>query len=387
MTSKSNGSGKCLDTRDVRVERISYEELVGLTQEWQTLLDLASRDNIFLSPAWVTSWWDAWGRNQPGFEPYILVVRCGPGRVVGIAPLYLSVDKIRAPLSSRRLQFIGTNFRKQGVTRTEYVDFLVDPQYHREIVDALITYIADNCRFDEFVLSDIRLDCATFTHLPHVAETRGWRIRHADADQGVTISLDGSFKSFLANLGKNSRLRLYNRRTILESIADFRIAEYSADQLHTGFAELRRLFRTRWQIDIFTSAQLQFQSTLIERLPNVDSLKLTGLHLDGKCYSILYNIRFGGTEFNFLSGFSESLHPKLSLGMLHLGYSIEQAYTDGMRYFDLLLGRGRRSHYKKNFHGQDVNVETIQLIANPLLGLTYSGYDTIMNLLRKKGDR
>jgi CelD/BcsL family acetyltransferase involved in cellulose biosynthesis len=170
-------------------------------------------------------------------------------------------------------------------------------------------------------------------------------------------------------------------------MGDFQIVDYQVNQVHDGLAELNRLFRMRWKHEIFSKPQLHFQTMLVNQLPDSAKLKLTALQLNGECVSVLYDIRYGDTEFNFLSGYAESLHPRLSLGMLHIGYAIEQAYADGIKHFDLLLGKGRQSRYKGYFRGVDVSAETLQLIRNPLLGATYRGYDTIMNMVRKEANK
>ena len=53
--------------------------------------------------------------------------------------------------------------------------------------------------------------------------------------------------------------------------------------------------------------------------------------------SVLYDIQAGGRVYNLQAGYEESFHHKLSLGTLHLGYAIEQAFqVSSISRYDLL---------------------------------------------------
>ena len=108
-----------------------------------------------MSPAWLGSWWDSWGKKQDNREAIILIVRDCSDRLVGIAPLYSSLDRTRGFKKIRRIQFIGSNFRKSGVTRTEYIDFVLDSECRDHCLDLLLCHLFDQFRFDEFLISDI----------------------------------------------------------------------------------------------------------------------------------------------------------------------------------------------------------------------------------------
>lgn len=363
------------DLSELRVSRLSPEQGFGDVAEWQALLDEWCPDRLFLTPAWATSWWDTWGRHQPDYELCVLQVREQSERLVGIAPLYLSNDRLRAGVHCRRLQFVGTHFGKMGITRTEYVDFPAHPEKQAQTLIAVLEFVADELAFDEFVLTDIRRDTPTRTQLSAFAASRGWRERPSNTDQGMRIELAGDYAGYLARLGRNTRLRLHNRRKVLESLGDVAFFRYTKDRFDSAFNDMDRLFRRRWSKPICSKSQLDFHRCMAERLPDNGNMQLTGLSVDGCIVSVQYGIRLAQTEYNLLSGFHGNLHPKLSVGMLHFGYSIEQAYRDGLRCYDLLLGPGRSTRYKRYLAGQTVEAETVQFIRRPLLKAAYSVYD------------
>ena len=365
------------DLSALTVSRLSPEQGFGDVAEWQALLDAWCPDRLFLAPAWATGWWDTWGRHQPDYELCVLQVRERSDRLVGIAPLYLSNDRLRAGVHCRRLQFLGTHFGKTGITRTEYVDFPAYPEKRAQILAAVLEFVAGELAFDEFVLTDIRRDTPARTQLSAFAASRGWWERPSNVDQGMRIDLAGDYTSYLAGLGRNTRLRLHNRRKVLESLGDVAFFRYAKDRFDSAFGDMDRLFRRRWGKPVCNPSQLDFHRLMAERLPGNGNVQLTGISVDGRVVSVQYGIRLARTEYNLLSGFHDGLHPKLSVGMLHFGYSIEQAYRDGLRYYDLLLGPGRSTRYKRYLAGQTVEAETVQFIRRPLLKAAYSAYDRL----------
>jgi len=377
MTLKKEDILRKIDQSDFAVQSVTIDALFGIADEWQELLSRSAVDPLFMSPAWLSSWWDSWGKKRDNVEAIILLVRDASDRLVGIAPLYSSLDRTRGFKKVRRIQFIGSNFRKSGVTRTEYIDFILDPKCRDHCLKLLLDYLFDQFQFDEFVIADVRHSSLTNRAIDQFARDRSLYVRRVDHDTGTRLLLEGDFQSYLSKLGKNTRLRLFNRRKILTSLGRIEIIKYESSDIVQGFDNLNRLFEKRWGHPIFSDSQLDFQTMLVDRLQPHARPQMTGIILDGNCISVLFNIRAYNVEYNFLSGFQADLHPKLSLGMLHFGYAIEQAYVDDIREFDFLLGPGKKSNYKSHFGGQTIQAHTVQIVRNPVLRVMYQIHDFI----------
>ena len=69
------------------VKRLSIDELFNMEEEWQSLLRHSDADQLFLGPAWLSSWWDSWGKKQDNVEALILTVRNSSNELVGMATL------------------------------------------------------------------------------------------------------------------------------------------------------------------------------------------------------------------------------------------------------------------------------------------------------------
>jgi CelD/BcsL family acetyltransferase involved in cellulose biosynthesis len=359
------------------VDQLGEDAFSSMGSEWRDLLERSGADQMFLGTAWLGSWWDSWGKQQPAADIVLLAVRDESGRLMGLAPLYSTTEKFLSLLRIRRMQFLGTNFRRAGITRTEYVDFIVDNDHKDTALRLLLDHIFNKIDFDEFVIVDNRLDSPSRELLLRTAAESSCLIRHTDEDAGTRISLEQDFETYLASLGKNTRLRLFNRRKVLQSLGELNVKVFSHTEFDDGFRILSELFSKRWGQPIFTAEQERFQRQLLDQLHDSCSPQMSGIFLDGECISVLYDIRVANTQYNFLSGFSTDVHPKISLGMLHFGYAIEQAYKDGVEYYDLLLGQGQRTAYKQNFAGEEVFADTIQIVRHPLMKLVHRAHNAL----------
>ncbi len=356
------------------VTRIQFTELAGIQDEWLALLERSDANPWFLSPFWLSTWWTTWGSKQADAEDIVLIARDEQGGLVGLAPLYRITDAVRGRVRANRIQFIGANFRRAGITRTEYLDFVLDQENRDAVLKALLDHLFGKFDFDELCLSDMRLDSPSRPIILATGERSGALIRYADHDSSTVLTLDGTFEDYLATLGKNTRLRVFNRRKVLEKEGEVRLRSFSRDELLEGFDILSRLFESRWGSPIFTPEQLEFQTSLVAAMPETAELALTTVVLDSEPVSAVYDIRYGGVEYNFLQGFKADVHPKVSMGMLHFGYAIERAYASGIRRFDFLLGKGKSSDYKEHFKGETVQTNTVQVVRKPILKLLYRLY-------------
>src|SRR5262249_39385405 len=100
------------------------DELRGLRGEWDKLLHEAESASIFQTWEWVTTWYEHFGSER---EIFVLTVRDGQGRLVGLAPFSLS-----RRWGGRVLHLVGVNN-----TLTEYVDATLHPDSADSAVEAI----------------------------------------------------------------------------------------------------------------------------------------------------------------------------------------------------------------------------------------------------------
>nr|WP_301289622.1 GNAT family N-acetyltransferase [Natronocella acetinitrilica] len=202
-------------------------------------------------------------------------------------------------------------------------------------------------------------------------------------EQGVVVTVDGEFTQWLQALGPNTRLKVYNRRNYLEQTG--RHAVYREESNAGQALELLNHFHMqRWGKPAFEGASLRFHQRLLERLGGTGKAHCTVLEVDGQAESLLYDVIAGSCAYNLQAGFNEQFDSKVSLGTLHLGYTLEDAFANtAVTKYDLLAGSGKNTFYKRHFRGQVIEFDTWQLARHPLLRMGYGAYRLLPGVLQR----
>lgn len=118
---------------------------------------------------------------------------------------------------------------------------------------------------------------------------------------------------------------------------------------------------------------MKFQKAFLERLPDERGKPLLSvMSWEGEPISVLYNVLHNGRIYNIQGGFKPDFHKKLALGTLHLGYCIEQAFSDDqVQCFDMLAGTGKNENYKSHIANQREEVESVMLVRSLPFKLLY----------------
>lgn len=87
--------------------------------------------------------------------------------------------------------------------------------------------------------------------------------------------------------------------------------------------------------------------------------------------SVLYDIRMGSVQYNIQMGFKHDLSKRLSLGLIHLGYAIEEAAREGVLVYDCLAGRGMRNDYKRNLATRSRPLLTVHSVRGSVASIIY----------------
>ena len=72
-----------------------------------------------------------------------------------------------------------------------------------------------------------------------------------------------------------------------------------------------------------------------------------------------------------------SVDSSISVGLLHLGYAMEQASRDGVHCYDFLAGTGRTTDYKKRIASRSIDVVSVQYLTSPLVAGMFRAYDCV----------
>tara|TARA_B100002003_G_scaffold182027_1_gene170193 strand:+ start:12912 stop:13886 length:975 start_codon:yes stop_codon:yes gene_type:complete len=319
--------------------------------------------SVFQTKAWQKAWWDTWG-HQPGFQ----LIRPWDGEVSG---LYQSRYRFKGVLPIRSLQFVGTSSRELRTPRTEHNRFF--DTRRGPTLESSLERLLKKSSWTEAVFSDLPAKSDELSALETIADNNNWTIRTTALDDGYAISTTGRFSDYLSSLGTNSRLRLYNRRKVFEAIGEVREENLWPNDQERFFAVLNKFHRARWAKNCFGETSLAFHKRFLSQVAEEGGRpKLVALLCDQQLVSVMYNVWYLGVLYNIQAGFDQEFHKKLSLGSLHLGYAIEDAFNcNDTHQFDMLAGQGRKENYKARFATEVYQLKSVMLVKSPLFRSLY----------------
>jgi CelD/BcsL family acetyltransferase involved in cellulose biosynthesis len=187
--------------------------------------------------------------------------------------------------------------------------------------------------------------------------------------------LSAGFQAYLASLGGSSRRTLYNLRRRLQEHGPVRLDMVAPQDALQALSELDALHVSRWRQPVFSDGSLPLHRDLIERWSSHGRIVLSRLMVGSRCVSCLYDIRIGTRQYNIQMGFDSQFDAKISLGILHLGYAMEDAAAKGVHTYDLLCGRGMRSDYKRNISNASTPLQTVHALRRGGVSLLYRLHD------------
>lgn len=368
----------------IHVRELSEARFLTMAEDWQRCLSLSDADPLFMSWPWLYSWWETWSQVL-GLDLLLLGAFDDEGRLIGLGPFYTRYLETPVGLRVKRLYVLGNAWRIEPTVRSEYSSLIALSDDSQRIQSALFDYLS-NEPWDELVVCDI-----TSTELDYwkqVSGRTGANLQYVvrSTDQGVRVNTAEDFDLWQSRLGRNTRLKAFNRRRYLRELGAVHIEEArSNEDFDAFFSVLNQFHERRWGKHAFDDRALHFHRRFITRLSDNMRTRCTLLYHDSQCISVLYDVEAGQGRYNLQSGYLEDFDAKLSLGTLHLGYAIENCFSsDGCKYYDLLAGSGKSTHYKSHFRGEPVHFSTVQLVRHSVMQLIYRGQTTLPPKFRQK---
>jgi hypothetical protein len=355
----------------LRVEPVCEAGFASMAEEWQRCLEASDANPLFMSWPWLYSWWETWSQVL-GMELVLLGVFNQQGELVGIGPFCRRVLVTPAGVRVARLYMIGNAWRLAPTVRTEYCGIIARRGYEHLVREALVSSL-EHLEWGELVFTDVPTDQLENFQAGGFSEQQGYRIIRRADDTGIRVDTSGHFDNWLEGLGKNTRLKAYNRRTYLQKQGELEFLKHNQWRDGDFFERLNVFHMKRWGKPAFDSEALRFHRLLLERLHLCDGEPAMTLILyNQRCISVLYDLVVRGCRYNLQAGYDEAFDSKVSLGYLHLGFAIEDAFRHGPTgAYDLLAGSGKKQFYKSHFHGEPVYFSTFQVVRSPLLKALY----------------
>ena len=317
---------------------------------------------LFRSPAWQQAWRQHWSdtkalkplrgakEDQPEFYRYWQVKRGLPMRTV--IPAGISSTAARSP-------------------RAEYFCFPSDPGTTEERVRRYLESALEY-GWDQLDVPDLLAGSSEHRSLLEVARKLGLYVTEQKRETAYAVDLRSqSFQEYVASRGKNTRLKLYNRRTKVAQEGALVINNIWPDR-QSFYQLLNSLHQARWGKPVYAGQSLAFIDSLLTGLADAGhKVDLSVMYLSGTPISAALDITAHGRCYNLQSGFVEELIKGVSLGTLHFGYQIEAAFEAGAEFYDFMAGTGKNSQYKASLANTQHDLVSLRLVRNPALKLAY----------------
>ena len=339
---------------------------------WNALLARSEADPLFLSWGWLTRWWQCYG-DPLGHPPHILAFYRGAS-LVGLVPFYQRRVK-RAGLIVRSVQSIGLSWRDPGPLASQYLDVLAAASDVEAVRDASLQVLLEDSSWQELVVGPTAYGSQWRQRLAARESPSGCYARELDHSVSYQANLAGGFRTYLDRLSQSTRRSMWNLRRRLAALGPVRLEPVAADEIVVGFAELNRLHQLRWSKPAFSGTRLAFHLDLARRLAVAGELVFSRLRIGREVVSMLYDIRKGTRQYNIKMAFDPNFSLRLSLGLLHLGYAMEEAAAGGVTLYDFLAGLGQKSDYKRHLGQMNRNLSFVQVLRGRLLPPLYRWHD------------
>lgn len=309
-----------------------------LEPEWRTLVVPTPMQ----SPAWLTSWWEAYGKGDAARELATLALRNDAGTLVGLAPWYVR----NRSLVGRTLRLLG-----DGRASTDHQTLLCrspedEPAVVKAVADWLIDTAGESWRRVRFEALDA--DDRAMNHLERLLGEAGLDSERID-DLGsfpaemVPHDAEPTWDNYLATLSKNRRkkIRRWEREWFDTGRATIRVAQTEADRqelwplLGSLHAERREGMGA---VGVFEEPRFdRFHQLASERLFAEGQIYLALLEIDGEPAAIEYALQDDRAIYAYQGGIATAAL-ELDAGHLSMMGLARHALESGRTRLDLLRG-------------------------------------------------
>jgi CelD/BcsL family acetyltransferase involved in cellulose biosynthesis len=298
-----------------------FGRLKDLLADWWQLWRQCKTATPFQSPAWLLSWWRAFA---PGELCVVAVRRCG--RLVGLAPCYIEIGAL------------GPRVLPLGVSLSDYLDVLIDPDTPAGVGSALVAQLAagmewDSCEFVELKpqAHGLGLPCP-----PGCCD----QLEIAESCPVLPLPNTPQQLAHVIPAGKRRDVRQSQNR--MARRGDMSIVHPPAASIEPVLTDLVRLHQARWDSragGVFTDQRvIGFHYAAVADLFASGLLRLYVLKSSSVVAGVYYGFMHADCAYAYLGGFDPAFAFE-SPGTILLDHAIAEAVREGAREFHFLRGR------------------------------------------------
>ncbi len=271
-------------------------------------------------------------------RPYVDIIAPLRGEV----PFEVLVHGGRADLLRRRFG-VFRSVELPGGTFADYADL----QYgNMESGKMLLESIIDRPDVDVVVLRNLAVDSPTTRLAEELSVTNGWSVFKQSLEEAPFADLEGTWEEFYTRQrDRKSRYNLRRSARLLDSMGSVDIVHYSTpeeidqnlDDAFRLYSNRQRGLRSIWSFN--GEIGQTFYRAVAIAFAQRGMMDLTFLKVDGVPVAFVYGLRHEGIYYYYKVGVTSSIDIlRFSPGSILLEHLLEQAFTDGLKRFDFMLG-------------------------------------------------
>jgi CelD/BcsL family acetyltransferase involved in cellulose biosynthesis len=319
-------------------------------QEWNDLLSGSITDTPFLRYEYQQTWWEHRGGGEWPNARLVLVTAREDGKLIGIAPLFLSQYD-----GQSALLLIGS------IEISDYLDLIVRMEDHSRFINGLLDFLTltltDNWRgVDWYNIPD---SSTTLTALKEEASKRGWSHLEEMYRPTPRIALNGDFEEYLGRVEKKQRHEI--RRKMRRAEESERGVRWYISDMKDVEAEID-VFLGLMEHDQgkagFLHDDMRAQMRAVIRAAHENGwLWLAFLEADGQRIAAALNFDYNNKLWGYNAGVNRDFMD-LSPGWVLLGHVLQWACENKRTEFDFMRGG---EDYKYRFGAVNQYVMRVKL--------------------------
>jgi CelD/BcsL family acetyltransferase involved in cellulose biosynthesis len=319
---------------------LTVESLDDITSSWGDLRQCLKWGSIFVLPAWLKVWWEAFGRDG---ELYLRTLRQGE-KIIGFAPLL--VDK-------RTASFVGS------ADVCDYLDFAITPGRERDFFKVLVDDLREQ-GIKKLDLRPLRPDSTVLAQLVNIAQNRGYEVTCLSEDVSLELDLPATWNEYLAILKSKQRheVRRKLRRLWEADSVEHRCVEVGqeVEDYLDIFLKLFSLSKDE-KANFMNDNRESFFRSLAKAMAEIGLLRLGILQLDKVPVAMTMGFDYNGSHYLYNSAYDPQFG-YLSVGLLCKVLCLKESIEKGKKKWNFLKGG---EPYKYQLGGQEVPLYSCQI--------------------------
>jgi CelD/BcsL family acetyltransferase involved in cellulose biosynthesis len=319
---------------------LTVESLDGITSSWDKLRYCLQWSSIFVLPAWLKVWWEAFGRES---KLYLRTLRKG-GEIIGFAPLRL--DKETA-------SFIGS------ADVCDYLDFVITPGRERDFFKVLLDDLTEQ-GIKKLDLRPLRPDSTVLAQLVSIAQNRGYEVTCRPEDVSLELDLPATWNEYLAILQTKQR---HEVRRKLRRLWEAGNVEHHCVEVNQEVEDYLDIFLKLFSLSkdekaSFMNPKMEsFFRSLANAMAEIGLLRLGVLQLDKVPAAMTMSFDYDGSHYLYNSAYDPQF-AYLSVGLLCKVLCLKESIEKGRKKWNFLKGG---EPYKYQLGGQEVPLYSCQI--------------------------